>query len=153
MNSYLPFKIRIHQHCLQIINNRILEAEEGIREIRKEAELNAKSSAGDQYETGRVIADLEIEKYQKALDNLIAMNAVLNRIDPQSLHRQAAPGALVCTDKGYFYIAVGLGKTHIDEQEVLVISMAAPIVSVLRDTPIGGKAVYRGNSFKIENIV
>jgi hypothetical protein len=153
MKDFLPLKLKIHQQCLQMINERIIETEEGIKEIRMEAELNARSSAGDKFETGRAMADLEIEKYNKALDNLLQMATVLKRIDPETHHQQTAPGALVHTDKGFIYVAVGLGKTHIDQHDVLVISIGAPIFKILKNTPVGGKAVFNGTSYQVKGIL
>jgi hypothetical protein len=153
MKDFSPFKLKIHKQCLQLINQRIIETEESIKEIRMEAQLHARSSAGDLFEMGRAMADIEIEKYQKTLENLIQMLSVLQRIDPEVHQDQLALGTIVSTDRGLIYVAVGLGKTIVDQQEVLVISMGAPIVNALKNTPVGGIAVFNGNSYKINAIL
>jgi hypothetical protein len=153
MKDFLPFKLKIHQQCLQMINKRILETEEGIKDIRIEAQLHARSSTGDLFEMGRTMADTEIETYQKTLDNLVQMISVLNRIDPEIHHEQPALGALLSTNRGLIYIAVGLGKTIVDKNEVLVISVGAPIFNALKNIPIGGTAIFNGTSYQIKSIL
>ncbi len=151
--SLLPLKLKIHQECLSLLNKRISETETNIHVIREEAQANARSSAGDKYETDRSMADFEIEKQQKNLDSLLQMSMILNKIDPTTLQHQTAHGTLIDTDKGYIYISVGLGRVQVDHKEVLVISMGAPIVDILKRTGIGEKAVFNGTSYQVKGMV
>ena len=48
------------------------------------------------------------------------------------------------TDRGLFYIAVGLGRVMVGDQEVLVMSPQAPLAEALHRTPIGGTARFNG---------
>jgi hypothetical protein len=45
-----------------VVHQRIASAEEAIRMAQESANQEGKSSAGDKYETGRAMAQLEIEK-------------------------------------------------------------------------------------------
>jgi hypothetical protein len=153
MKDYNALKLKIHQQCQKLIDSRIIQTEASIKDLRQEAQLHAKSSAGDKYETGRAMADLEIEKYQKSLNNLLQMSVILNRIDATTHQEEMAHGALICTDKVLIYLAVALGKINVDGQNVLVISLEAPLYNVLKNAPIGSKAVFNGQVYNIKNIV
>jgi hypothetical protein len=152
MEEITSLKSKIHFQCLQLINTRIQQAEEEIKEIRNEAQLHAKSSAGDKFETGRAMADLEIEKYQKSLEILLQMVSVFSRIDPEIHHQEMAHGALIHTDHGYIYIAAALGKIKVGKDDIFVISHDAPLFIALKNIPVGGLGIFNGRKYKILGI-
>lgn len=144
MTDLPSFKPLAHAHCLAVVNERIVDLEASILDIQRSSQSDTKSSAGDKHETGRAMAQLEIEKQQVSLGNLIAMRDVLARLDPAVPQERVREGALVRTDSGLFYIAVGLGRMVVDGQEVLVMSPQAPLAEALQHTPIGGTARFNG---------
>jgi hypothetical protein len=113
---------------------------------------DSKSSAGDKHETSRAMAHLEMENRQAALQHLINMNAVLTQVDPAKPQTQIVPGALLVTDHGLFYITISLGKVVVNGQEVLVLSYQAPIITTLKNIPVGGKTSFRGTPYKLLHI-
>ena len=145
-------KIKIHQRCLELVNNGVTEIEKAIADIREAAQGGAKSSAGDKYETTRAMADLEIEKQQNSLHNLLQMRSTLERMDPYQHHDHIAMGSLVETNQGLIYIAAGLGKITVENKDISVISFSAPVVVKLKETPVGGTAVFNGTKYKILSI-
>ncbi len=138
------FKPLAHAHCLSVVHERITELQASILDIQRSSQSDTKSSAGDKHETGRAMAQLEVEKQQVSLGNLIAMRDVLARLDPTVPQERVREGALVRTVRGLFYIAVGLGRLMVDGQEVLVMSPQAPLAEALQRTPIGGTARFNG---------
>lgn len=144
MTDLPSFKHLTHAHCLAVVNERIVDLEASILDTQRSSQSDTKSSAGDKHETGRAMAQLEIEKQQVSLGNLIAMRDVLARLDPTVPQERVREGALVRTDRGLFYIAVGLGRMVVDGQEVLVMSPQAPLAEALQRTPIGGTARFNG---------
>ncbi|MBK9288414.1 MAG: 3-oxoacyl-ACP synthase [Flavobacteriales bacterium] len=144
MTDLPTFKPLAHAHCLAVVKERIVDLEANILDTQRSSQSDTKSSAGDKHETGRAMAQLEVEKQQVSLGNLIAMRDVLARLDPTLPHKRVHEGALVRTDRGLFYIAVGLGRLVVDGQEVLVMSPQAPLAEALQRTPIGGTARFNG---------
>ncbi|MBL0044567.1 MAG: hypothetical protein IPP33_09285 [Flavobacteriales bacterium] len=137
-------KQNVHEQCLLHLHERIKELEASIADARLSSQSDTKSSAGDKHETGRAMAQLEIEKQQASLGNLIGMLAILQRIDPQRANERVGEGALVRTDRGLYYIAVGLGRVSVNGQEVVVISPQAPLAALFKGTSVGGTASYNG---------
>jgi len=137
-------KPSIHTLCSTTLNARIAAAEASIADTQRSSQSDTKSSAGDKHETGRAMAQLEIEKQQVSLGNLLAMREVLARLDPNVPQERVREGALVRTDRGLFYIAVGLGRVVVAGHEVMVMSPQAPLAEALQRTPIGGTARFNG---------
>jgi hypothetical protein len=144
MNELAELKPAVHAHCLALVRERIAQVEAGISDARTSAQSDTKSSAGDKHETSRAMAQLEIEKQQVSLGNLLAMQDVLQRLDPTRAHTRMGEGALVRTDSGLFYVAVGLGRVAVKGQDVQVISPQAPLVALLKSLDIGGSVVFNG---------
>ena len=71
-----------HAHCLAVVIERIAQLEASILDTQRSSQSDTKSSAGDKHETGRAMAQLEVEKPQVSLGNLLAMRDVLVRLDP-----------------------------------------------------------------------
>ncbi len=149
MNDLAELKPAVHAHCLGLVRERIALVEAGIADARTSAQSDTKSSAGDKHETSRAMAQLEIDKQQVSLGNLLAMQDVLMRLDPTRTHARMGEGALVRTDSGLFYVAVGLGRMEVNGQDVQVISPQAPLVALLKSLDIGGSAVFNGRSYAL----
>ncbi|MDO5616205.1 MAG: hypothetical protein Q4G16_08445 [Cruoricaptor ignavus] len=62
-------------------------------------------------------------------------------------------GALVETDKNYFFMAVPLPKFVIDGKDIFCISSEAPIFSKLKGKKIGDKIEVGNNILEIKNIL
>ena len=144
MNELTELKPAVHAHCLALVRERIAQVEAGIADARASAQSDTKSSAGDKHETSRAMAQLEIDKQQVSLGNLLAMQDVLMRLDPTRTHARMGEGALVRTDSGLFYVTVGLGRIVVAGQDVQVISPQAPLVAVLKGVNLGGSALFNG---------
>lgn len=144
MNELAELKPAVHALCLALVRERMEQVEAGIADARASAQSDTKSSAGDKHETSRAMAQLEIEKQQVSLGNLLAMQDVLQRLDPTRTNTRMGEGALVRTDSGLFYVAVGLGRIVVAGQEVHVISPQAPLMAVLKGVDIGGSALFNG---------
>jgi hypothetical protein len=142
MDDLLSLKRAVHAHSLVVLDERIQAVEASITDARGSAQSDTKSSAGDKHETGRAMAQLEIEKQQVTLGNLIAMRSTLARMDPTRLQGLVGEGALVRTDKGLLYVSVGLGRVTVEGFDVQVISGQAPLVQLLRGAAVGGRVTF-----------
>lgn len=74
------------------------------------ANEETKSSAGDKYETGRAMMQLEIEKQSVQLAEAMKLKHVLSQINPEKTTETIQSGSLVFTDQGNFYISISAGK-------------------------------------------
>jgi hypothetical protein len=67
----MDIKIKLYQYCVEFIDKRIAGAREAIQIAQDSANEETKSSAGDKYETGRAMAQLEIEKNTTQLEEAL----------------------------------------------------------------------------------
>lgn len=65
-------KKEIYEQVLEIINERIFDSKFGMDAAQEAANNEGKSSAGDKYETGRAMGQIEVNRYGVQLQN--AMN-------------------------------------------------------------------------------
>jgi hypothetical protein len=123
----IELKRKLYDHCVKFIDKRIDTAREAIRIAQESANDETKSSAGDKYETGRAMMQLEIEKNMMQLQEALKQKEILESID---LDRAAATiqlGSLAVTDDELFFIAISLGLQVIDKNRYAIISPSTPI--------------------------
>ncbi len=101
--------------------------QKSIADVQFSANQETKSSAGDKYETGRAMAQLEIQKLTKQLADKENMLRILSMIDPGKVSKKVELGCLVQTDSACYFISVSLGKVALDGTEWFCISPASPI--------------------------
>src|SRR5688572_1733287 len=101
-------KQQLYDHCQAYLSQRIETAREAMSDAQAAANDETKSSAGDKYETGRAMAQLEIEKNSVQLAESVRLKRLLDaiKIDKQSLVVQ--PGSLVITQQSNFFIAISV---------------------------------------------
>lgn len=120
-------KQQLHSRCLTYVDERIKAAQEAIHIAQQSANEETKSSAGDKYETGRAMAQLEIEKNGVQLAEALRLKQTLEQILPDLETKTVHVGSLVTTNQGNYYIAISAGQFIINEEVYFVISQASPI--------------------------
>jgi hypothetical protein len=61
-------------------------------------------------------------------------------------------GSLAITNKGQFYISVGLGKVVFEGVQYFVVSPTAPVAAALLGKRVGEQAVFNGQEVVVEGI-
>jgi transcription elongation GreA/GreB family factor len=120
-------KQKLHTCCLVYVNERIAAAQEAIQTAQHSANEETKSSAGDKYETGRAMAQLEIEKNTVQLAESLKLKQLLEQISSEHSTVKVQIGSVVITNQGNFYIAISAGQFIVDEKTYFAISPASPI--------------------------
>lgn len=129
----------------------MVSIQQAMEAVQASANDETKSSAGDKYETGRSMMQLELEKQSAQLAEAAKMQQTLDRISleaSESIH----PGSLVYTNQGIFFISVSAGPIGVDENKVMAISMASPLGTSLRDRKAGEEFRFNGKLFRIEKV-
>lgn len=124
-------KQALHQRCTAIAEERIVALQEIVKETQSAANNETKSSSGDKHETGRAMAQLEIEKLTAQLRELQNIKQKLAQINPNRTGNEVVLGSLVYTNSGNFYMAASIGKVAVENQNFFAISPAAPIGQLL----------------------
>lgn len=106
---------------------------------------DAKSSAGDKHETAISMMQLEQEKINKQLIEIIETENALKLINPNVTSVLALKGSIVTTSVFTYFIAAPLGKINVNNTNVMVISASSPIAILI----LGKKA---GDVFTFNNL-
>jgi len=117
--------------CFDYVEQRIETSRQAMKNAQDSANAEEKSSAGDKYETGRAMAQIERDKAAQQLDEAIKLKAILNQINPTARNTKVGLGSLVITEANRFYLSISLGKVSVEGTDFLVIAPNSPIGQVL----------------------
>ena len=123
----ISIKQQLYASCLEFVEKRIAAAQEAIAIAQQSANEETKSSAGDKYETGRAMAQLEIEKNSAQLAESLKLKQALEKIDVDQKGDTVRVGSLVKTTHGNFYLAISAGQFTINNEPYFAISPVSPI--------------------------
>lgn len=128
---------------------KMAELQKNIDSAQASANEEGKSSAGDKYETGRAMAQNTRAMYEQQLYGTKAELDIVNGINFIQKFTVIKPGALVSTNIGIFFIAIGLGKIKLNETELMIISINSPIGVVLNGKTIADEVSFNGRKINI----
>jgi hypothetical protein len=146
-------KSYLHAQCLAYIEQRIDTANKAIEEAQSAANDETKSSAGDKYETGRAMMQLEIEKNSVQLNESLKQKRALQEINPGITSDTIQRGSIVFTDQNNFYIAIGAGQFEFENKVYVTISQASPIGAKMIGLKKADKFVLNTRTYLIENVL
>jgi transcription elongation GreA/GreB family factor len=134
--EWFALKQRVHAACRAMIEARMQEAAAAMERATEAVKGEEKSSAGDKYETGRAMGDIERVRYAGILEQA-RRDARFFAAEAGKGAASVAPGSLiVCADR-CFYLSTGLGKLDVDGHTVWAISAASPLGKELLGKTIG----------------
>ncbi|PIB36780.1 hypothetical protein BFP72_15910 [Reichenbachiella sp. 5M10] len=116
---------------MDMLAGKIEIAQSGMKAAQDSANNETKSSAGDKYETGRAMSQNERDMYAKQLTELLHQQKMLKTIDPQKRNQTVESGTLLRTEKGIFFLSVGLGLVKVGSLQVMAISPLSPIAQLI----------------------
>ena len=129
-------KQQLHEVISARVNERIQLAREAMKFAQESANAEEKSSAGDKYETGRAMAQIERDKAAQQLDEALQLKSILDKINLHQKTDRASHGSLVITNHNSFYISISLGAVTLNAQSYYVISPQSPIGKILLNTKV-----------------
>ena len=148
----MTFKEQVYKHCLELINNKIYLLRQILNDLVESASNETKSTAGDKHETALAMLQIEQENTSKQLETLLSQKLLLEKIIPVIQSKQVAKGALVKTNKGYFYVSIALGKIIVEGIPVIALSPQSPVGSKLIGLNANGTTTVNGITYLIENV-
>src|SRR6185312_9724817 len=129
------------------------EAKLAIGDAQDAADEESKSSAGDKYETGREMMQQETDRNQAQLNEANKLLIALNQISVDSSPSLAAPGSLVITDNGKFYLSISAGALSLNGEGYFAVSPASPIGSKLLGRRTGDEFIVNGKHYTVKEVV
>ena len=140
----MTLKESIHKTLRKQLTFRIDKIQNILEDLHLSGSRDAKSSAGDKHETGVAMAQLEQEKLRYQIYEFQKMQDVVQKINPSKSNSKINLGSLVETDKGWFYISVGLGSLTFKEQVIFAINPEAPFGKALIEKEKGDSIHFNG---------
>ena len=112
-----------------------------------------KSSAGDKYETGRAMTQIELDKLKKRLFNIDQMSYFLKKINPKNKEDKIRLGALIETNHGCFFISIALGKIETKNNKIIyLISPSSPLSKSMVNLKKGDSFSFQKRNYFINEI-
>ena len=152
LKNGMTLKKRLYQHCHQLLTERVTDAENGMLAAQKDSNSETKSSAGNKYETGRAMAQLEKERHARRRSETLDTLYVLEGIGIVEAEEEVALGSLVQTTQGFYFISVGLGCLELDSISWNIVSAESPIGTEMLGLELDDEFVFRGREHTILSI-
>ena len=144
-------KNQLFELCRTYVEHKISTAKHAMKAAQQEANLETKSSAGDKYETGRSMMQLEKEKYAIHLQEALRLQAELQTIDSKRNCDVVERGAVVETSIGHFFISISAGVFRLQE-EYRCISLSSPIGMALESAEVDDIVTFRDREIEVLDI-
>ena len=148
----MHFKETVYKMYAGLLQDKIRQHEDVLRELATSAANETKSTAGDKHETALAMLQIEQENKRKQLNELLEQKKILQRIDPLKSAGTVLNGSLVKTDKGHFYLSIALGKTTIAGETIFALSPSAPLGKKLVGCKTGSTVEMNGTVYTIISV-
>lgn len=145
-------KQKLFNLCMEAVLGRIGSIRSIITVTQAAASEETKSSAGDKYETGRAMAQLEIEKLGTQLEEALRAKEVLEKIKVSADHTIVQTGSVVTTSQGNFFISISAGPFEVEGNSYYPVSAASPIGHLLLGKKAGDTYSFRGKEARVLNV-
>lgn len=123
----MTFKQNIHQHYLQLVQDRIDVFKDMIVALTEDSKNDAKGSAGDKHETALSMMHIEQEKLNRKLKEVLEQKTVLDKIDSTTMAKTIIVGSLVKANGIYLYLSVALPKISVEGINIIALSPQSPL--------------------------
>lgn len=140
--STISIKTQLLAHCEGSIESRYDTVKYAIKEIEASLFEATKSSAGDKHETERAMLQIERERTGKQLQQIEALQKVIQQIDlAPSIN--ISLGSLVYTTSGNYFLSLSVGSVTLEKTSFFCVAMGAPIAQVLKGKKQGDIFVFQ----------
>lgn len=149
----LKDKAEIYTQLIQQLDFAINEAKLTLQNTIEARNNESKSTAGDKYETGRAMMQIEQQQNEIQLNKLNTLKAQLRLIKINKEHKKASLGSLIQTNNGAFFLAIPFGKISYKNTDYHVISLASPLGKQLLDKKPNDTFTFLEKEYLIKIIV
>jgi transcription elongation GreA/GreB family factor len=148
----LALKLSIHQHCINLIEEKINTIQKEYRLYQDSAANETKSSAGDKHDTGKAMMQMEQEKLGIQFKELVNSKKILGSINPSTRYNKIQFGSFIKTETSWFYISISLGKISIDSHEIFILSSQTPLSKLMLNKSVGDAFSFNGKHYKVTEV-
>lgn len=148
----MTLKQKVHQHYLQIVNDKIVLLQQVLADLKESGANETKSTAGDKHETALAMLQIEQANKREQLNHAVAQKLLVEKINPKIVAAIVVMGSLVKTDQGYLFMSVALGKAVVEGITFTALSPQSPLGQQLMGLKEKDTAVINNRSYYIETI-
>lgn len=145
-------KQELYNHCAYYVQQRITTARLAMEAAQESANSESKSSAGDKYETGRAMAQLERDRHAQLLAQARKMEQELIRLNVGKDYTTVQAGSLVTTNRGSFFISISAGKLQVADADYFAVSSASPVATALSGHKAGDTLTFNNMTYQILSV-
>ncbi|MBK3518443.1 hypothetical protein [Carboxylicivirga marina] len=149
----LNIKIRLITELVQLIGSKIKRIKAAISDTSESMKNDTKSSAGDKFETGREMMQIELNKQQVQLGKQLHLQKDLKQINLNKTYSTVEFGSLVQTNKGIYLMAIAHGKLNVEGIDYYALSMASPIGQALKGAKAGDTIHFNKQNIVIKEVL
>jgi len=124
-------KVKLLQAAKDVVAIKIKTANTAVTSAQESKLNETKSSAGDKFETGRAMMQVEQEKAEMQLSQSNHLMSILNNLKLEKPYDRAALGSLVITAQHSYFLSIGIGKLVVEGKTYYAISELSPIGKLL----------------------
>ncbi|MCU0450716.1 MAG: 3-oxoacyl-ACP synthase [Bernardetiaceae bacterium] len=147
----LAIKAGLLALCTDYVAQRLATVQAAMAAAQAAANEEGKSSAGDKYETGRAMMQLERDLHARQLAEAQKLRQELAQLEATQLHATAQAGSVVVTDRERYFLGLGAGRLEWAGQSYLAVSLASPVGAKLRGLRPGDSlALPQGRAVVVE---
>lgn len=148
----MKLKNLVIQKLNDLLDEKLGVTQKSIAEVIESRDGETKSSMGDKYETGRAMAELELNKLRQQMAQSQKFKGAISQINTNVALKRVDFGALVETNCGKYFMSVAYGSINIQGEKIFCISLASPIGLALREKRHGETLNFQGREIKIIRI-
>ena len=148
----MTLKEKTYRTCVEIVQQKINVLQKNLHELSDSAGNETKRTAGDKHETALAMLQIEQENNSRQLKEALQQKATLEKLDPHLKTETVVRGSLVHTNKGIFYISLGLGKLKADNETFYAVSPEAPLGKLLLMKKAGDAFQFNNTVYEILSI-
>ena len=124
-------KEELYKICESYLEEKIVRIAHSIQDLESALTNESKSSAGDKYETGREMINIEIHKLSTQLQQFQKLQITLGVAKRNSATDMVRMGSVIEATNANYFICIPIGEVEIGDKKVYVIGASSPIAQAL----------------------
>lgn len=148
----MTLKQKIYNHYLNVINDKVAMLQKVLADLKESSSNETKSTAGDKHETALAMLQIEQVNIKGQLQEALAIKRALEKINPGVRASIIVNGSLIKTNRGYLWMSASLGKTEIENINVIALSPQSPLGQKLMGLKTGDSTGINNIEYTIEGI-
>jgi transcription elongation GreA/GreB family factor len=143
----------LYQRCLNWLDTKIAIATKAMQDAQDSANSEEKSSAGDKFETGRAMSQIERDMNARQLAECNKQKQIVLNTDIAKKQDHVSLGAVVKTETTSYFICISAGNIEVENASYFAVSVDTPIAKLILNKKIGEDFIVNGKRSVIKEIM